>query len=71
MIDITRIQEVLGVAGYEGVADNDPSMFKSRSPHTGRPIIIPLGAGPQLPETAVRHVLQGEPNVDRLILEMQ
>ena len=56
--------------GYEGIADNDPSMFKARSPYTGLPIIIPMGGGSHLPEMAVRQVLLYEPNVDELISRM-
>lgn len=71
MIEIARVQEELAAAGYAGVADNDPAMYKARSPHTGNPIIIPLNNGHQLPEEAVRHILQGDPGLDDLIARMQ
>ena len=67
MIPIVRIQAVLDEAGYEGIADNDPSKYKCRSPHTGRPIVIPMDASDLLPVRAVQHLLKDEPDRDQLI----
>ena len=71
MIEIVRIQEELARAGYRGVADNDPAMYKTRSPHTGNPVIIPLNDGGRLPEAAVRHLLRDDPGLEGLIIRMQ
>ena len=71
MFDITRIQEELHRAGYVSIADNNPAIFKVLSPHTGRPILIPLGIKDSLSEVEVRSVLGGEPNLDNLIALMQ
>ena len=53
------------------VLDNDPAIYRLKSSHTGRPIIFHMGVGDQLPVSAVRHLLQFEPNVDMLIHRMQ
>ena len=70
MIDIVRIQTVLGAAGYTGVEDTDPSRYVCRSPHTGRPIIVPMGVSDALPVRAVQHLLRDEPDGDQLINQM-
>lgn len=71
MINIATIQKVLMESGYMAVLDNDPAIYRLKSSHTGRPIIFHMGVGDQLPVSAVRHLLQFEPNVDMLIHRMQ
>ena len=71
MLPITRIQDVLSEAGYEGVASNDTANYACRSPHTRRAIIIPMTSGDSLPEVAIRSVLRDEPNLDDLIARMR
>jgi hypothetical protein len=70
MIDITRVQKALDNAGYLGVASNESSVYAVVSPYTRRPIVVPLATGSRLPETAVRHLLQGEPDIDGLVSQM-
>ena len=45
MINITRMQGVLLRADYKEVADNDPSIYVLRSPHSNRPIIFQMNVG--------------------------
>ena len=71
MIRIVRIQEVLGEAGYAGVGDNDPSRYVCKSPHTERPIIIPMGVSDALPIWAVQLLLRDEPDSGQLIDQMR
>ena len=71
MIQIVRIQTVLGEAGYTSVESNNPSVYVCRSPHTGRLITVPMGAGDILPVSAVGRLLRDEPNRDQLIDQMR
>ena len=71
MIDIVRIQTVLGEAGYVGVESTDPSRYVCRSPHTGRPITIPMDASDALAVEDVQRLLRDEPNGDQLIDQMR
>ena len=70
MIQIVRIQTVLGEAGYTGVESNDPSVYVCRSPHTGRLITIPMDVSDALPIRAVQHLLRDEPDRDQLLERM-
>ena len=71
MISITRIQDALSEAGYGGVASDDTANYVCRSPHTRRPIVIPMTRGDSLPEVAIRYVLRDEPNQDELMACMR
>jgi hypothetical protein len=71
MYRIARILEVLNGAEYRGVEDHDPGRYVCQSPHTNRPIVIPMGASDTLSERIIRHLLRDEPDSDQIVNQMQ
>jgi hypothetical protein len=71
MYRIARILEVLNGAGYQGVENPDPGRYVCKSPHTNRPIVIPMGASDTLSDRIIRHLLRDEPDSDQIVNQMQ
>ena len=67
---IVQIQRALLEANYVALMDNDPSKYKCRSPHTLKPIIIPMGVSDTLPVNFVQNLLRGEPDGEELVRQM-
>jgi hypothetical protein len=60
-ISIIKLQQALDATEYKGVADNNTAKCVYWSPHTDRPIVIPLDGGDSLPDQLVRYLLRDEP----------